>query len=63
MGRAVKNSLEIIIKQVHLQGGFERGGNGGRACRGQQKGHSLSWEHAGSFRANQITALYTLQNT
>ena len=26
MGRAVKNSLEIIIKQVRLQGGFERGG-------------------------------------
>ena len=26
MGRAVKNSLEIIIKQVHLEGGFERGG-------------------------------------
>ena len=24
MGRAVKNSLEIIIKQVHLEGGFER---------------------------------------
>ena len=23
---AVKNSLEIIIKQVRLQGGFERGG-------------------------------------
>ena len=26
MGRAVKNSIEIIIKQVHLEGGFERGG-------------------------------------
>ena len=26
MGRAVKNSLEIIIKQVHLEGSFERGG-------------------------------------
>ena len=26
MGRAVKNSLEIIIKQVSLEGGFERGG-------------------------------------
>ena len=26
MGRAVKNSLEIIIKQVLLEGGFERGG-------------------------------------
>ena len=26
MGRAVKNSLEIIIKQVHLEGGFEREG-------------------------------------
>ena len=26
MGRAVKNSLEIIIKQVHLEGGFERAG-------------------------------------
>ena len=26
MGRAVKNSLETIIKQVHLEGGFERGG-------------------------------------
>ena len=26
MGRAVKNSLEIIIKQVCLEGGFERGG-------------------------------------
>ena len=26
MGRAVKNSLEIVIKQVHLEGGFERGG-------------------------------------
>ena len=26
MGRAVKNSLEIIIKQVHLEGGFKRGG-------------------------------------
>ena len=23
---AVKNSLEIIFKQVHLEGGFERGG-------------------------------------
>ena len=26
MGRAVKNSLEIIIKQVRLEGVFERGG-------------------------------------
>ena len=26
MGWAVKNSLEIIIKQVRLEGGFERGG-------------------------------------
>ena len=26
MGRAVKNSLEIIIKRVHLEGGFEREG-------------------------------------
>ena len=26
IGRAVKNSLEIIIKQVRLEGGFERGG-------------------------------------
>ena len=26
MGRAVKNSLEIVIKQVHLEGGFKRGG-------------------------------------
>ena len=26
MGRAVKNSLEIVIKQVRLEGGFERGG-------------------------------------
>ena len=26
IGRAVKNSLEIIIKQVHLEGGFKRGG-------------------------------------
>ena len=26
MGRAVKNSLEIIIKQARLEGGFERGG-------------------------------------
>ena len=26
MGRAVKNSLERIIKEVHLEGGFERGG-------------------------------------
>ena len=26
MGRAVKNSSEIIIKQVRLEGGFERGG-------------------------------------
>ena len=26
MGRAVKNSLEIIIKQVRLECGFERGG-------------------------------------
>ena len=26
MGMAVKNSLEIIIKQVRLEGGFERGG-------------------------------------
>ena len=26
MGRSVKNSLEIIIKQVRLEGGFERGG-------------------------------------
>ena len=26
MGRAVKNSLGIIIKQVRLEGGFERGG-------------------------------------
>ena len=25
MGRAVKNSSEIIIKQMHLEGGFERG--------------------------------------
>ena len=25
-GGAVKNSLEIIFKQVHLEGGFERGG-------------------------------------
>ena len=24
--RAVKNRLEIIIKQVHLEGGFKRGG-------------------------------------
>ena len=26
MGRAAKNSLEVIIKQVRLEGGFERGG-------------------------------------
>ena len=26
MGKAVKNSLEIIIKQVLFEGGFERGG-------------------------------------
>ena len=26
MGRAVKNSLEIIIKQVHLEGSFDREG-------------------------------------
>ena len=26
MGRAVKNSLQKIIKQVRLEGGFERGG-------------------------------------
>ena len=26
MGRAVKNSLEIIIKQVRLEGSFARGG-------------------------------------
>ena len=26
IGMAVKNSLEIIIKQVHLEGGFKRGG-------------------------------------
>ena len=26
MGRTVKNSLELIIKQVRLEGGFERGG-------------------------------------
>ena len=26
MGRAGKDSLEIIIKQVRLEGGFERGG-------------------------------------
>ena len=26
MGRAVKNSLETIIKPVRLEGGFERGG-------------------------------------
>ena len=26
MGRAVKNSLEIVIKQVRLEGGFERRG-------------------------------------
>ena len=26
MGRAVKNSLEIVTKQVRLEGGFERGG-------------------------------------
>ena len=26
MGRAVKNSFEIIIKQVRLKGSFERGG-------------------------------------
>ena len=25
MGRAVKNSLEIVIKQVRLEGGFKRG--------------------------------------
>ena len=31
MGRAVKNSLEIIIKQVRLGGGFERGGGIGVA--------------------------------
>ena len=26
MGRAVKNSLEIVIKQVRLEGGFKREG-------------------------------------
>ena len=26
MGRAVENSLEIVIKQVRLEGGFKRGG-------------------------------------
>ena len=26
IGMTVKNSLEIIIKQVHLEGGFKRGG-------------------------------------
>ena len=26
MGRAVKNSLEVVIKQVRLEGGFKRGG-------------------------------------
>ena len=26
MGRAVRNSLEIVIKQVRLEGGFKRGG-------------------------------------
>ena len=26
IGRAVKNSLEIIMKEVRLEGGFERGG-------------------------------------
>jgi len=26
MGRAVKNSLEIVIKQVRLEGCFKRGG-------------------------------------
>ena len=26
MGRAVKNRLEIVIKQVRLEGGFKRGG-------------------------------------
>ena len=26
MGRAVKNSLEITIEQLHLEGGFEGGG-------------------------------------
>ena len=26
IGRAVKNSSEIISKQMHLEGGFERGG-------------------------------------
>ena len=26
MGRAVKNSLEIVIKPVRLEGGFKRGG-------------------------------------
>ena len=26
MGRAVKNSLEIIIEQVRPEGGFKRGG-------------------------------------
>ena len=26
MSRAVKNSLEIVIKQVRLEGGFKRGG-------------------------------------
>ena len=27
IGKAVKNSLEIVIKQVHLEGGFKRGGS------------------------------------
>ena len=31
MGRAVENSLEIIIKQVRLESGFERGGGIGVA--------------------------------
>ena len=26
IGTAVKNSLEIVIVQVHLEGGFKRGG-------------------------------------
>ena len=26
IGMAVKNSLEIVIVQVHLEGGFKRGG-------------------------------------
>ena len=40
MGRAVKNSLEIIIKQVRLEGSFERGARMGLAVENAAQFHS-----------------------